>query len=125
MGEWWIVGNATDTGADVKGHTGVIAMRQRGLKPSAVFVCDFPTPTDWAEWGEYPTITVDGESIPLLDLRFLVGLHVHVAGFDDKRNRELFEACKEAGAAFVIAAGMREVDPWRLETTWVDVWRKS
>lgn len=109
----------------MKGHTGVIAMRMDGFKPATVFLCDFPTPTDWAEWGEYPTVTVAGDSIPMLDLRFLVDLKVHVAGFDDTRNRALFEACKDAGAAFVIAAGMREVDKWRLETTWVEAWQKS
>lgn len=109
----------------MRGHEGLIRMRQAGYRPETVFLCDFPTPTDWAQWGEYPTIRVDGDAIAALDLRCLVGLKVHVAGFDDVRSRALFEACKTAGASFVIAAGMREADPWRLETTWVDVWQKS
>lgn len=116
-----------DTWVDLmRGHEGIIAMRIRGVRPKTVFLCDFPCETDWEKYGDYPTIqTSPREPAKSLDLRFLVGLRVHVAGMEIERTKELFEACKDAGAAFVIGSAAAKVDAWRYETTWVDTWPKS
>lgn len=92
----------------MRGHEALIALRRSGLRPSLVDIDLEPCPwrnwADWPEWTTVPQIEVQPtDSIRLLDLRFLVGLTVQVSGFDGPRVWAMFEACREAGAARVLA----------------------
>jgi hypothetical protein len=91
----------------MRGHEPLIALRRRGLKPGLVNIDLEPSPwrdwADWPEWTAVPQIEVlPSDSIRLLDLRFLVGLHVMLGGFDGARVWAMFDACKAAGAARVL-----------------------
>ena len=108
------------------GHAQIIAMRKSGKRPEIVFLNDFPCKTDWAEHGEYATVQImSHESIESLDLRFLVGLTVSVAGNTEHRAKRLFEACKLAGASTVAACGPTAASDHYAENTWSDLWQKS
>lgn len=92
----------------MRGHEPLIALRRRGLKPALVDIDLEPCPwrnwSTWPEWTTVPQIEVQPtDSIQLLDLRFLVGLTVQVSGFDGPRVWAMFEACRAAGAARVLA----------------------
>lgn len=96
----------------MRGHEGVIAMRQRGKKPALVYLDtmrDHSPMRAWQDWPDtspaIPTVWVQPEDVPhRLDLRFLVGLVVVVTGTDTMRVRALEMAAIEAGAERVIAA---------------------
>lgn len=98
----------------MRGHLPLIAMRQAGAVPRSVW---FAFDGDgWRHWpssiarpgGVAAEVLVEPyDSIPLLDLRFVVGLLVHVQGDDAKRVRQLHEACRAAKAARVIATVMQ------------------
>lgn len=92
----------------MRGHEPLIALRRRGLRPALVDIDLEPCPwrnwSTWPEWTTVPQIEVQpGDSIQLLDLRFLVGLTVQVSGFNGPRVLALADACKAAGAARVLA----------------------
>lgn len=92
----------------MRGHEPLIALRRRGLRPALVDIDLEPCPwrnwSTWPEWTTVPQIEVQpGDSIRLLDLRFLVGLTVQVSGYDGPRVWVLADACKAAGAARVLA----------------------
>jgi hypothetical protein len=83
-------------------------MRMRGVIPAAVFV-----ETDLGLWhlaGEWPRwmprhayLFIEAkDSLPLLDLRCLVGLPVFVQGEDETRVNGVAAACAKAGAKRVI-----------------------
>ena len=76
----------------MKGHEHIINMRLQGLKPEIVFVCDYPCETDWHEHNDHPTVSVHGDNIETLDMRFLVGVVVSVSSNCEKRARRLFKA---------------------------------
>ena len=88
----------------MQGHLDIIRMRQERMKPDFVFVNDFLCQTDWFEFGEYATVSIDPkEAIELLDMRFLTGLKVSVTSMCEKRSKALFKACIAAGAKTVAA----------------------
>lgn len=92
----------------MRGHEALIALRRQGLRPALVDIDLEPCPwrnwADWPEWTNVPQIEVQpSDSIRLLDLRFLVGLTVQVSGFDGPRVWAMFDACRAAGAARVLA----------------------
>ena len=94
----------------MRGHEAIIRMRkEQGKKPPFVFINDYPCQTDWFEDGAgHARISVHGDKLENLDLRFLVGLSVSVSAASEKRAKALFEACKQAGAAQVLAT---HIDP--------------
>lgn len=100
----------------MNGHRELITMRRAGLKPAFVFVNDFPCKTDWAKWGDHPTVSVAGDTPELQDFRFLVGVTAIVAGFDAERVKRIAESCK-AHAKRVIASVSTQVGAFRFETT--------
>lgn len=93
----------------MNGHQALIDMRRGGLKPTAVFVVDGPeTGLDraWTDpvWGSnYPCIAIGERDIPeALDLRYAVGLQVHIdGGRGDERAKRLHDAFAAAGARIV------------------------
>lgn len=96
------------------GHQPLLALRRAGQHPSSVWLTDGfePAASDWQlyPWrdlpGEYlPAIRVDETDIvDALDLRFVVGLNVHVRGDrGDRRLRRLYAAVVDAKPARAIA----------------------
>ena len=96
----------------MRGHQPLIELRRRGMRPDLVSIATDPSPwrdwADWWEWTDVPQLEVPAtDSIRLLDLRFLVGLNVMIAGLNGDRVRQLFAACVEAKAARVLAFEQR------------------
>ena len=96
------------------GHEPIIKMRLAGRRPGAVFIDDHPCPVarDWhnpgRKYGErwpadYPSVCTHGDLMSSIDLRFLVGLRVHISATNRGRAKALFEKAKAAGAAMVVA----------------------
>jgi hypothetical protein len=108
----------------MKGHEGIIKMRQQGLAPVMISLDDFrfPSPlTDWEEYGAQPTVCVHKEPIERLDLRFLVGMKVSITSHTEDRAKRLFDACKAAGAKFVAASHTAMVGEVA-KTGWVEIY---
>lgn len=73
------------------GHQQIIAARNSGFKPAAIFIdaglaaptwrCDFDNPERALDYGFYPTVTIPPEELGHRhDLRFLAACRVHVVG---------------------------------------------
>lgn len=84
----------------MNGHQQIIAMRRDGRKPVAVWITDGfdPMANKWhlepncMDGRMYASVQVESLDIPeALDLRFLVGMNVHVAGDrENSRTRRLY-----------------------------------
>lgn len=85
----------------MKGHEEIIKLRLLGKKPEWVFINDFPCQTDWMLHNDHATVCVDGEPIKTLDLRFVVGLKVSIAGSTEERAKALFDLCLKNGARII------------------------
>lgn len=108
----------------MKGHEGIIKMRQQGLAPAMISLDDFnfPSPlTNWLTNGDTPTVCVYKEAIERLDLRFLVNMRVSITSASEDRAKRLFNACKEAGAKWV-GASHTEMVGEVAKTGWVEIW---
>lgn len=92
----------------MKGHENLIKMRLAGKKPSAIWVYlrDYP---NWDFNWEFacpdkPEVFISPkDNLRLLDLRFAVGLTVHIIGNDEARTRDVLNALQAANAKRVIA----------------------
>lgn len=99
----------------MRGHEALIAMRRQGAKPRRVTLLTTPGYDRWVatwptEFPAYPDIEIAPEDTPeRLDLRFLVGLQVHVDGADETRVERVTRCAVAAGAARVIGSVFREV----------------
>ena len=110
----------------MRGHENIIAMRMKGVKPAGlVYLCDYPVRPEFIEW-QYasdcmsPNVSVYGDEIGALDMRFVVGLAVDVSGNDAKRVKALAGACKRAGASMVIANDGQRYAMWKTgEAAWL------
>lgn len=98
------------------GHRELITMRRAGYKPAFVFVNDFPCKTDWAKFGDHPTVSVDGDTPELQDFRFLVGVTAIVAGFDPDRVKRITDACM-THAKRVVACVSTQINAFRGEVS--------
>lgn len=105
----------------MNGHEDIIRLRRERMAPSFVFINDYPCETDWLSQRAHCTICTHGDSIPALDLRFLVGLKVSISSTTEARAKALFEACKTAGAAVVAACHVTNGK----QDGWTQVWRKA
>lgn len=86
----------------MKGHEKVIDMRTRGVVPTCVFIDDFTVnKSKWAQEDDFPCISVAGDNIKTLDLRFLIGLDVRATASDEMRAKEIFDAAVSNGAKTV------------------------
>lgn len=93
------------------GHKHVIDMRMDGVKPDALFLEIDSEPPCWWRASSYPHECEDlpnifvpkGEPFARLDLRFMVGLMVHLRAPTLPRMVEGLYACKKANAARVLA----------------------
>lgn len=109
----------------MRGHENIIALRMKGVRPAGmVWLCDYPVKPEFIEW-QYasdcasPSVSVHGDEIGALDLRFVVGLPVDVTGTDARRVKALAGACKRAGASMVIANDGKRFAAWTAgEAAW-------
>ncbi len=85
----------------MNGQKALIAMRRAGFVPKAIFVTDGPVEYDldkrWTDelWGSvFAHVGIDDRDIPeALDLRFAVGMVVHLDGLrGDARAKRLHDA---------------------------------
>lgn len=92
------------------GHMPLIALRMAHKRPKAVWLWVGIPPNNWAaNWHEFedllahPEVVIEPSDNPkILDLRFLVGLQVHIDGNDtDDRMFGVHLACMAAGASDV------------------------
>jgi hypothetical protein len=88
----------------MRGQQELIKMRMARQTPASVCLYDFPMDTEWVKWGETPRVTVNGEPVVDLDLRFVVGMTVMIESHDSERAKELFDKCVSAGAKIVAAS---------------------
>lgn len=117
----------------MKGHEALVKLRKLGKKPNTfVFLEDWPltdkTGLDWAspgkqfgqKWGmDTPTISIHGDDLNGLDLRFLVGLMVLCSSPSESRAKALLNACVKAGAVYVVAS---HVDVNSKQPTWAEIY---
>ena len=98
----------------MRGHDKLIAMRLAGKTPSSVTLWDFDIDTNWAAFGELPRVCIKGDPVVDMDLRFVVGLVVHVESYSADRATEIFDKCIDNGAAIVAASSHPSPadDPW-------------
>lgn len=105
----------------MRGHEGIIAMRKQGMAPKMVFINDFPCKTDWFENNDHATVRIDGDSVGSIDLRFLVGLAVSVSASTENRAKSLLDACKRHGAKTVAVCHKIQVNKYRIESGYTEV----
>jgi hypothetical protein len=105
------------------GQDAIKELRRSGRKPMWVYINDYPCATGRTEHTDSYTVSIDPtEAIEALDLRFLIGLKVNVAGSTEKRARALLEACKLAGAVTVAVTARADADdPWS-ERNYAEIW---
>ena len=88
----------------MRGHDKLIALRMEGKTPKCVSLWDFEMDTDWARWGEQPRVCVKGDPVIDMDLRFVVGLVVHIETHCPKRAEDILAKCVDCGAVIVAAS---------------------
>jgi len=94
----------------MKGSDAVFAMRRGGGKPRGIWVSRRPSiqALEWSKYDDlagFPEIEILPSEIPeFLDLRFAVGLTVHISGGDVYgKEKRLMDAFLKAGARRVIS----------------------
>lgn len=109
------------------GHEPIIKMRaQYGVKPVCVFINDYPCATDWFEdGGAHARVCVHGDDLNHVDLRFLVGLTVTTASYDEERAKALFDLCKQAGASVVASVHLQYGVHEFKQSGWAQAWNKE
>lgn len=94
----------------MNGYQPLLDMRRSGFVPPAIFVTDGEVECDldkrWTDpiWGSrFAHVRIDDGDVPeALDLRFAVGLQVHIDGLrGDDRAKRLHDAFVAAGAKCV------------------------
>jgi hypothetical protein len=93
----------------MKGDAALIKQRVGGFKPSGVWISHAPTPywNTWSKFNEtfdYPEIQIlQYENPDALDLRFVVGLTVHVSGCKNyQKAKRLHDSLVDAKAYRVL-----------------------
>jgi hypothetical protein len=95
----------------MRGHDALITFRKEGGQPKGVWVSHSLDPhKGWSMWNKYkghdryPEVEVLPTEVPeLLDLRFAVGLVVHVSGMN------LYKKAKSLHDAFIAANAKRVI----------------
>lgn len=108
----------------MNGHQSILTMRRAGYVPAAVFVEDSESPVardEAANWTSRPSpwtgehmahVVIAADDVPeALDLRYLVGLTVHLRCMRvGRRAQRIFDAIVAAGATLV--ACVQGEDVW-------------
>lgn len=98
----------------MKGHDRLVQARLRGRAPGVGVYLETSSVEPFYDWPEtqapgFPIVWVEpGDDVSRLDLRFVVGLRVCIAGSPDREWLPIAEACVAAGAKAVAVTG--EVD---------------
>lgn len=111
----------------MRGHEPLLAMRRRGVRPFDVWLTDSPPPRPLSDgtrmdWWALPKpqtaeVTIEPRDHPArTDLRFVVGMPVHVLIADPVRMRAFVAAAHGAGASCVFGTS-HTFDPKRCEAT--------
>lgn len=82
------------------------------LRDSALYVQTDPIKPnrEWRQYGEHAEIAIEANDYPeLLDLRFALGLRVHVEGMDAQRVEQVAAAFSAAKAARVLTTVFTQV----------------
>lgn len=94
----------------MNGHQALIAMRRKGVRVAAIFVADgqsdFDLDKSWTHpimGSRFAHVRIDEIDIPeALDLRFAVGMQVHIDGYrSEARAKRLHDAFVAADAKIV------------------------
>jgi hypothetical protein len=110
----------------MRGHERIQQYRMDGHKINRlIFLNDFPCLTDWPDEIEHPTVSVAGDRINTLDLRFLVGMAVSVSSEDEQRAKDLFQACINHKAKFVIGNHYKGPRVEDIQSAWFQIWRNK
>jgi hypothetical protein len=93
----------------MRGHEALIEMRLKGRAKAVCIGTDKESAylsANWPSLGlQHAFVNIEpADRLVDLDLRFLVGLAVHIDGCDEKRVVSVFEAAKAAGAVRVFAS---------------------
>lgn len=84
----------------MKGHDLILRRRREGIKPHAIFVYDLPKLLSF----EGTDVLIEEDDVPeALDLRFMVGMLVHVSVIDNPKGRRISQACAEASKRCITA----------------------
>lgn len=98
----------------MRGHEDVIKRRtETRLKPPAVFINDYSCKHVGyckISGSAMPTVSIDGDFIPSLDLRFVVGCVVSANGSTEERAKALFNRLIQF-KPMMCAVGTLESDP--------------
>lgn len=84
----------------------------RGLRDNAVYVHTdgLKVNRDWQRYGEHAEVQIAADDYPeLLDLRFAMGLRVHVEGSDQQRIDQVAAAFVAAHAARVLTTIFQQI----------------
>lgn len=107
----------------MQGHIPIIQMRMKRKAPRIVFVNDYPCQTDWFEnEGDAATVSVHGDAIETLDLRFLVGLRVSISSPQENRAKALLERCRDIGVAAVASCHIQTDKKPFEQNGWTGIW---
>ena len=106
----------------MRGHDHIISLRKSGKTPSIVFINDYPCKTDWMTHGEHATVSVHGDTISSLDLRFLVGLRVSISAESEGRAKALFGKAKWFGAKTVASCHIKTNQQPHKQDGWSEIY---
>lgn len=110
----------------MKGHTEIIELRKRGIKPNIVFLNDYPCKdTDWFENNDHATVCTHGDPLSSLDLRYLVGMRVSITALTEARAKALYRLAIEAGADTVAAGHTQAGVAPHKQSGWSQVYHKE
>lgn len=106
------------------GHETLLALRMRGYRPAAVFVC-LTEPRDYTVFshpdmvmslGGLPEIDVfPDDALKTVDLRVLAGLSVHISGPEGRQVKALFKRVLDFSPADVTACALDSTGILRYE----------
>lgn len=109
----------------MRGQENIVAMRQKGVRPGGhVSLIDASANPKFLQWqyeedAKYPTVYTDGVPVESMDLRFLVGLSVHIRGDSIGRVKQIAAKARAAGAEHVSCFAGDKAAMWtKGDTTW-------
>ena len=105
------------------GQDAIKALRRSGRRPEWVYINDFACQVGRQDASDTYTVSINPrEPIETLDLRFVVGLQVNIAGSTVERTKALIDACRNAGAVHIAAcAAPGPDDPWG-KRSFAEIW---
>lgn len=101
----------------MRGHEQILALREQGFEPTAIFIEDRKPPklVNWEiDAGALPAVYVGDDNPKLTDLRFVVGCRIHLVADDPNRADAWVQLLRECGAQMVIHSNKDgEIDVWQ------------